>query len=43
MILGSKFWKITDERIQKYISEQEGEPVNDEHRFQIDSFKSIAL
>ena len=28
---------ITDEVIQKYIEEQEGEPVNDESRFQIDS------
>ena len=28
---------ITDEAIKKYIEEQEGEPVNDESRFQIDS------
>jgi len=27
---------ITDEAIQKYIEEQEGEPVHDESRFQID-------
>ncbi len=28
---------ITDEMIQQYIEEQEGEPVEDESRFQIDS------
>ena len=28
---------ITDEAIQKYIEDQEGEPVGDESRFQIDS------
>ena len=27
---------ITDEMIQKYIEEQEGEPVSDDRRFQID-------
>ena len=44
---GSHFWgrgylavssgNITDELIQKYIEEQEGEPVIDDSRFQIDS------
>jgi len=29
--------KITDEMIQQYIDEQEGEPVHDESRFQIDN------
>jgi putative transposase len=28
---------ITDEMIQKYIAEQEGEPVQDDSRFVIDS------
>ncbi len=40
---------ITDEAIQKYIEDQEGESVADESRFQIDStikatdFKSVAF
>lgn len=44
---GKHFWargymavssgNITDEAIQTYIENQEGEPVNDESRFQIDS------
>ena len=44
---GKHFWargylavssgNITDEMIQKYIEEQEGEPMNEENRFQIDS------
>ena len=29
---------ITDEMIQQYIEEQEGEPVTDDSRFQIDNF-----
>ncbi len=47
MFWGKHFWargymavssgNITDEMVQKYIEGQEGEPVDDESRFQIDS------
>lgn len=47
MFWGKHFWargylavssgNITDEAIQKYIEEQEGESINEESRFQIDS------
>jgi putative transposase len=32
---------ITDELIEKYIQEQEGEPVHDDSRFQIDDGKNL--
>lgn len=34
---------ITDEMINAYINEQEGEPVEDDSRFQIDPLEPLAL